>query len=199
MNKLSSIEILRKLIHLSSLIYPILYIILNDKVVMLFITGILLTVLLIVEILRKKFVFINNLFCKYCSFTLRKMERDSFTGGTFFMIGVFFTILFYSQSIALLSIFTLVISDTFASIVGLSFGRRKVIDGKTIEGSLTFLLSTLLISYIGSIYFELSLSYLITASVFATTLELLNKRIKIDDNILIPLGYGLIVSLLKIV
>jgi dolichol kinase len=196
MKKLSSIEILRKLIHLSSLIYPILYLILDDKVVMLFITGTLLTVILIVEILRKRFIFINGLFCKYCGFSLRNKERSGLTGGTFFMIGVFFTILFYSQSIAVLSMFILVISDTFASIVGLSFGRRKIVDNKTIEGSIAFLLSALIISCIGGIYFNLSLPNLMVASVFTTILELLNKRIKIDDNILIPLGHGLIVSLL---
>lgn len=196
MQHLPSVEILRKLVHLSSLIYPLLYLVVS-KPTMLLITFTLLIVLFSFDYLRKSNKIFNQFFCKYCGFALRDSEKSgNFTGSTYFMLGTFLSILFFPQNITILALFVLIISDTFASIVGISFGKRKILNNsKSIEGAIAFLLSAFVISIVGLIVFKLPLLPLVIASIFATFLELLSKKIKIDDNILIPLGYGLIATL----
>lgn len=199
MNKIPKVEIIRKIIHLSSLSYPLLYITFATRKIMLICVGLLLLSLLFIDVTRKKYTKVNEIFCKYLGFTIRKAEHQSFTGSTYFMIGTFFTILLFSQQIAILSLCVLVISDTCASLIGISCGKRKIMKNKTLEGFLAFFISALVISFIGGIYFYMPPTPLMVASLVASSLELFSKKIKIDDNILIPLGYGITATLIMLI
>jgi diacylglycerol kinase (CTP) len=194
--KISTQEISRKLIHLSSLIYPILYIILSSKKIMLIIVATIFLILLAIDIIRKYNKSINNHFCKIFRFTIRKKEQNNFMGSTYFMFGTFCAIALFSQKIAILSLYIIIISDTFASIIGISYGKIKILSSKSLEGSLAFLISAISISCFGGLYFDLPIIPLIISSFFATILELFNKKLRCDDNILIPIGYGLSASIL---
>ena len=175
MRKLTKVEILRKVVHLSSLIYPILYLTLADQNLMLSITGLLLTLILTIEFMRMKSTRINSIFCKFFGFSLRQKEENHLTGAAFFMIGTFLTILCFNKEIAVLALFVLVISDTFASIIGLSYGNTKILDDKTLEGSFGFFISAGIISFIASKYISIPLEHLLVASAFSTILELIKK------------------------
>jgi dolichol kinase len=196
MNNRLDHEINRKLIHLSSLIYPILYLIIESRIKMSFAVGAILILLSIVDFFKYKSAAFGKFFYKKLKFTLRDREKTGVSGATFFMLGTFITILLFPKNIAILSLFILIICDSFASIVGIKFGKIKIINTKTLEGSASFLLSAVIISYFGSIFFNISLTALLIASLAASLLEVFDKSLKCDDNVLIPIGYAIIVFLL---
>jgi dolichol kinase len=183
-------EIFRKIIHLSSLCYPLFYLLTNDKLLVLVITGTIFLMVLSIDVLRIFNKNVNDIFCKYLKFTIRENEKKGFTGSTYFMCGTFFTILLFPRDIAIVSLCVLVISDTCASVVGISIGRIKLVGNKSLEGTLAFFISALTVSYFGWVYFGL-LPYLLFISSFVTTImELFNTQLKCDDNILIPVGFA---------
>ena len=153
-------------------------------------TGSIFLTVLLIDIFRIFNKSVNDIFCKYLKFTIRENEKKGFTGSTYFMCGTFFTILLFPRDIAIVSLCVLVISDTCASVVGISIGRVKIVGSKSLEGTLAFFISALTVSYFGWVYFGL-LPYLLFISSFVTTImELFNKQLKCDDNILIPIGFA---------
>ena len=199
MQKIPLNELTRKLIHLSSLLYPALYFILNSREAMLFLTGSILLILLMVDITRLRHKKINDFFYTHLKFTLRSSEQHSITGSTYFMIGTFLTILLFPKHIAITSLCVLVLSDTFASIIGISFGKSKIADNKSLQGFLAFLASSCFISLFASFQFHIAIFPLLCGSIIAAILELYSKKLKCDDNILIPIGYGAITTLSLII
>jgi dolichol kinase len=183
-------EIFRKIIHLSSLCYPLFYLFTNNKVWVLVVTGSIFLTVLLIDIFRIFNKNVNDIFCKYLKFTIREDEKKGFTGSTYFMCGTFFTILLFPKEIAIVSLCVLVISDTCASVVGISIGRVKLVGNKSLEGTLAFFVSALAVSYCGCVYFGLLPHLLFVAAFVTTVMELFNKQLRCDDNILIPVGFA---------
>ena len=83
------------------------------------------------------------------------------------------------------------LSDTVANLVGRKFGKISLFD-KTLEGSLSFFIVSVLIL---SIYNFTSIQ-IILVSLCATIVELLSAKIKINDNLSIPLVSGFLLHIL---
>lgn len=198
MQKIASREIVRKLIHLSSLIYPLLYLVLQDRQVMLFLTGAILMLVLSVDVLRNLNAPFNILFCRWFGASLRLHERKqrynmhfAVTGSTYFMAGVVLTIWLFPKNIAILAICVLIISDTCAALFGMAYGKSRLFGShKSLEGFLAFLCSAGLISFVGSFYFQLHWLPLLLAVITTSLLELFSDKLKCNDNLLIPVSYG---------
>jgi dolichol kinase len=107
-------------------------------------------------------------------------------GSTYFIFSTILTILLFPKSIAIVSILILILSDTAAAVVGKWIGRVKIF-GKTLEGSMAFLLTSLLIVWI---YPNLNRFSGSLAALGATLIEVL--PIKLSDNLTIPLVAGAI-------
>ena len=185
-------EIFRKSIHLSSLTYPALYSFWLEKSEMLYLTGAIATLLLLIDFSRKKYTkfrqFFNSLFTKIS----RKSEIDGkFYGSTYFMIGTFLTIFLFAKTIAIASLLVLIISDTCASIFGKAISGRKLFQEKSLAGFLAFFISAFIISIFVNIWFVIS-------AFFASLIELYAKKIKIDDNLLIPICYGILSTIINL-
>lgn len=121
----------------------------------------------------------------------RAEEQMREAAATPFAIATLLTILTFPKTVALLAIYTLAIADPLAAVVGIRFGKHPLVGWKTLEGSLAFLVATLLVS-VAVLGWEthvplgtrLEASFLIAA--LGTALETLPVRI--DDNLTIPLG-----------
>jgi dolichol kinase len=110
-----------------------------------------------------------------------------------YAIAVLLTILTVPKPAALIAVYALAIADPAAAVVGIRWGRRKIADNKSLEGSAAFFGATLLIAV-------LVLGYMtdapagaiagasITIALAASACELLPLRI--DDNLTIPLFVG---------
>jgi dolichol kinase len=183
---ITGVEIKRKIVHLATLILPVGYALSSEETVILFLVPFFLA-LLLVDFVRHFHSGMASLFEKYFfRRVLREEEKFTFMGSTYFIFSTILTILLFPKSIAIVSLLILILSDTAAAIIGKWRGRVRMF-GKTLEGSLAFLITSLLIVWI---YPNLNRSLGSLAALGATVIELL--PIKVNDNLTIPLVAGAI-------
>jgi dolichol kinase len=110
-----------------------------------------------------------------------------------YAIAVLLTILTVPKPAAIVAIYTLAIADPLAAVVGITWGRRRIAQNRSLEGSAAFFTATLVIAAVvlgegtdGS-RFAIGGAAVMIALV-AAVCELLPLRI--DDNLTIPLVVG---------
>jgi len=181
---ITGLEIRRKVVHLSTLIIPLGYGIISKELILSFLIPFFLLYIFI-DLLRHfhprfALIFQKHFFGK----VLREKERVNLMGSTYFLFSTIITILIFPKPIAIVSLLILTISDTASGLVGKGIGRIPIF-GKTLEGTLAFLLTSLIIiwSYPGIDRFSGTL-----AAIGATLIEVI--PIPLDDNLTIPLVSG---------
>jgi len=195
-------ELQRKLIHLSSLIIPIIYYIYDKETILTLLIPYCLIVLS-VEAFREYIPVLNKLYLLFFSSILRehelKKKKFSLSGASTLLISSVFCIYFFSKETAITAISILIISDTCAALIGRKWGKHKL-HTKSYEGTISFIISAICIVIYISSALELSNSFLIAGIVAAFTsaiAELYSKTLKIDDNITIPITISVTISLIK--
>jgi dolichol kinase len=187
---LTGVEIKRKIVHLVSLAIPIGYALTSKETALRVLIPLSLA-FLAVDLLRRTIPWLGSLFEKYFIGTvLRQSEKNRLMGSTYFLLSSVLVILLFPPAIANASLLILIISDTCAAWVGKGFGRVHLLN-KTLEGSLAFFVSALLIAWFSPGLERLSASL---AALGATVVELL--PIHIDDNFSIPFVAGAIMFFL---
>ena len=187
---ITGVEVTRKVVHLATLVIPVGYALTSEKTVLTFLVPFFIC-LLSVDLLRHFHAGLASLFQKYFfGRVLREEEKPTFMGSTYFLFSTILTILLFPKSIAIASLLILILADTSAALIGKGVGRVSIY-GKTLEGSLAFLLTSLLIVWI---YPNLNRFSGSLGSLGATVIEIL--PIKINDNLTIPLVAGAIMSFL---
>ncbi len=183
---ITKVEILRKVVHLATLIIPVGYALTTEKMVLLFLIPFFLA-FFTVDLLRHFHPKIAALFRKYFfGRVLREEEKSTWMGASYFLFSTILTIILFPKSIAIMSILILILSDTAAALIGKGFGRIQIFE-KTLEGSLAFLLTSLLIVWVSPNSNHLFGSL---AAIGATLVEVF--PIKVNDNLTIPLVAGTI-------
>ncbi len=183
---ITGIEIKRKAVHLATLVVPIGYALTSDTAILSFLIPFFL-VYLAVDLLRHFHPGLGSLFQKhFFGRVLREEEKPTLMGSTYFLFASILTILLFPKPIAIASLLILILSDTAAALVGKSFGRIPIFR-KTLEGSLAFFVSSLLIVWLYPGLDRVSGSF---AALGASLVEAL--PISLDDNLTIPLTAGAI-------
>jgi len=186
----TKVEIKRKIVHLATLVVPVGYTLTSEETVLTFLVPFFLC-FLTVDLLRHFHSGLASLFRKYFfGRVLREEEKPTLMGSTYFLFSTILTILFFPKSVAVASLLILILADTAAALVGRGIGRISIF-GKTLEGSLAFFLSSLLIVWI---YPNLNRFSGSLAALGATVIEIL--PIKVNDNLTIPLVAGAIMFFL---
>ena len=186
----TKVEITRKIVHLATLVVPVGYTLTSEETVLTFLVPFFLC-FLTVDLLRHFHSGLASLFRKYFfGRVLREEEKPTLMGSTYFLFSTILTILFFPKSVAVASLLILILADTAAALVGRGIGRISIF-GKTLEGSLAFFLSSLLIVWI---YPNLNRFSGSLAALGATVIEIL--PIKVNDNLTIPLVAGAIMFFL---
>lgn len=186
---ITGIEIKRKIVHLATLIIPIGYAFTSEETVLLFLIPFFLCYLL-VDLLRHFHFGMASLFQKYFfGRVLREEEKSKLMGSTYFLFSSILTILLFPKSIAIVSLLILILSDTAGALVGKWIGKVSIF-GKTLEGSMAFFVSSILIVWS---YPQLNRLWGSLAALGATLIEIL--PIKIDDNLTIPIIAGVVMLL----
>lgn len=129
---------------------------------------------------------INRLF-------FRAEEELKESAMTPYAIAILLTLLTFPKTIALIAIYTLAIADPLSALVGITWGRRRIVPNKSIEGSLAFLAATAVIAAIALRMTTLVATGPLVAVALAIGLagavfEML--PIRLDDNLTIPLFVG---------
>jgi glycerol-3-phosphate acyltransferase PlsY len=183
----------RKLYHLGGLTFPIL--LLFSRTLALYASGILFVIVLLFDMFRLQWKELNLLVIKKLPIRLKRKEVNSLSGSPFFLGGVFLTLLLFSPEAAFGGIIYLCIGDLSAVTIGKNFGRIRIFE-KTLEGSMAFVLSTIIVllalKYFGVIH--LSTLGVVVGAVVCAVVELL--PINIDDNLTIPISGAFILKLL---
>jgi dolichol kinase len=177
-------ELYRKGIHLTSLIMPAGFLILNTRAVLTCLMGCLLFFALF-DILRffgndnvKRFMGLNF------GFLLRPRESKSFSGATTIILAGLLVYSFYDVKVASASMVIIVIGDIFAALIGRRFGRIRVFS-KTIEGTLAFIITTAIaVQFIPGLGSRIAFIGCLVGAI----IELL--PLPIDDNITVPMVAG---------
>ena len=187
-------EIYRKSIHIGSLILPFSYRYLfhfNRKLTFLFLVPITL-IFLVIEVIRMEHRTFKRFFYNIFGIMLRKHEMHDFTGATYLLISTIICIAVFPRNIAFLSLSFLAIGDTFAAIVGIIFGKRKLLGTKkSLEGSIACFITSFVFALF---YINPAIAFL---GAFAAAIAEFS-RIPVDDNIKIPISAGLIMSVFNI-
>ena len=186
-------EICRKFIHIGSLALPVSYY-LNTKELVITINLYFLLCMAVFEYLRLSHY---STISKAMSFLrldqiLRKHEEENLTGASYMAISSILAVLIFPREVYIAAFSILSISDSFAALVGMKYGRTKILN-KSLEGSAAFFFSSIIC--LTTVYYlcDSSILFLLLGicSCLATTIaELLAKKIKIDDNLIIPLTFG---------
>jgi len=189
-------ELLRKLIHLSNLIIPFIYLFyFNTRIEALIVLVPITSFSLLIEYLRINSSIVKNIFDSYLFTMLRKHEiSGKYTGATWVFIASTLSIAVFPKEIAVLSLIFMSIGDTTAGIIGRKFGRIKFYN-KTLEGTLAGLIVCLIVALIMDL--NLPNVIIIIGAFSAMIIELI--PISLDDNLRIPLFSGTIMYAMSIV
>lgn len=136
--------------------------------------------------LFKKFSWFTNLF-------LRAEEELKESSMIPYAMAILLSILTFPKPYALIAIYTLAIADPLSAIIGIRFGKHRIVSHKTLEGSGAFFVATFFICffilYSGETdFFWVTVGTSSLIALLASIFEML--PIKLDDNLTIPLVVG---------
>jgi dolichol kinase len=126
---------LRKLIHLAGAAFPLLYLVATRQIVLLVAIACLVGVLAI-EWGRQRWSWVERIFDFLIGPALREGEERGPTTGTWSMLGIIITVLLFKREYAITAMFYAQFGDPAAEIAGRAWGRHRLPNGKSWEGSL---------------------------------------------------------------
>jgi len=191
-------ETRRQLIHISGLLFVLLAQTAGRTATVFYFFTIAATFLLYSEYARREkrrfSGLLGSMEKQFREFITRFERPDSarpFLGAFWFYVGCGLAFLFFPIAIASAGCSMLAVGDAISTLVGKHLGRHMIIGEKTLEGSLSFLVSAFLISLL---FVDVRLA--LVGSLAATAAELIPevRRLKkirkmgyLDDNLIIPL------------
>lgn len=186
-------ELLRKSIHVAALWIPAGYILLPEKMILLPLTGVV-TIALLVEIFRTAYPAFEEWFEGFLGSLLRPRERKNVTGATTMLISALLAVIFFEQWIAILAMLLMLVSDAVGALVGRFFGKWVYRPGRTVEGSAAFVVSGfLMIPLVPDARLGICFAGVIAGLIFEVGI------LKLDDNIAVPLGAGIVMEILQLI
>ena len=188
----------RKLFRMIGFLFPVLYLVSGllidppwDKAPVLTLLTLFIGVMVWLESWRFRDPKVNRwMFEHFKGFTKEK-ERAKISTTSLFLASALITIVVFPRGIAIAALLFLTVGDPVAEIIGVNYGRIKILGGKTLEGTIAGFLACALVGWPLLLIERLELdptSLLIGAGAAAIT-ELFTMRL--DDNFTVPIGSGL--------
>jgi len=115
----------------------------------------------------------------------RPTERSHMHGSAYCLIGSLLAIQFFSLRIAFVATMMVALTDVVTGIVGMKWGKHRLIGSKTVEGTCSGLVVNVII---GSLLLPLDVG--LAMAVTATVVEAVVS--KIDDNLAVPVIAGFV-------
>lgn len=176
--------------HFLILIYPVIYNTLPLKIVLSFAGG-LVVADIIVESFRFVYPSFNAFTLKVFHGYYREAESKNISTLIWTFSGAFLTMfLFSNKNIVTASLLYMVFGDSLACLFGVRFGKTKIMDCKTLEGSF----ACFVVCFVCGIFF-LPWPLAILGAFVATIMELL--PLPLNDNFWVPVSSGLFLTLLS--
>jgi len=121
-----------------------------------------------------------------------EQERDRVNSATWYMTSLVLLALTYSPILCVASVAVLGLADPLAGLVGRRFGRVRLVNNRSLEGTLTFVVAGTLAARAAMLLVETSAGgsalwlTALAAALAGAVAELLSRRI--DDNLSIPMA-----------
>lgn len=176
-------------------IFPTVYLLTGRPAWPLGLAAFFLTLLLALEYERYKNPAIWAWLLKHAA-GIFKTRPGRLTGDTCFMLASFISLLFFPRGIAIANLYFLVFGDAASALVGSRWGRLVVFPGKTAEGMLGGIAVNLLVGFLLLKMVGVNFGVLIVGVLVGGVLEVL--PLKVDDNLTVGIGPGLVMTLLAI-
>jgi len=129
------VQPLRKLIHLGGAAFPLLYLF-APRSTLVWVTLIALALVVLVEGGRQVWSPLERWVESFIGPAMRAGEERKPTAGTWSMLGIAITVLAFERELAIPAMFYAQLGDPAAEIVGRRWGRHRLPNGKSLEGSL---------------------------------------------------------------
>jgi len=191
----------RNVFHLfNSLWAVLLYELVFEKQTMLYIAGSFLVLAIGMEVLRRLSPDWNHRFCNEVFGSIsRPHEEHNITAATWYTLALFIGVITMPKHAIAAGTLMLGVGDPIASIVGKAWGKRKLWNGKSLEGTIGFALSSsvalMILFSLACPQLSLQSRLIITAVVAlcGALTELFTG--KLEDNFTIPLVGGSVATL----
>lgn len=153
------------------------------------ILGTITCVLYIVEQVRINYPEFAGNFEQYSKYLLRAEEQLKESAGIPFVMGLLLTILSFPKPVAVVAILTLAVADPLSALIGIRFGRIRIVAHKSIEGSSAFFIGCFLATVLVFLGYTQSTATIFGLGFFvAFTVSVFEMiPIRLDDNLTIPL------------
>jgi glycerol-3-phosphate acyltransferase PlsY len=191
MKKLSRGIKVRKFLHLLTAIFPILYIYLERREMLILLFSLTL-ISYFADVLRLEIKPLSRLFYRFFEKMLWEKEKRIFTGASTYLLSAFLTVFLFSKPVSITALLFLSVGDTTAYFVGTRLGRISIAGEKTLEGSFSCFILCTIISFLVP---DLPLKVTIGGALGASLVELF--PFGVDDNLMLPLVSGLIMEALR--
>jgi len=193
-------ELLRKTIHLISLSIPVVYIFVTREFALSVLIP-LCILAIIIDYLSKGNNKVHYYLFKFFGKILRSHEVEkkyTLNGASWVLISAVICVYVFPKDITIVAFTILIISDTCAAIFGRKYGKHRLFDKKSWEGTGAFILSAWVVIVFYGFLFHLPNSYFlfgIFGGVAAGFAEAASGIMKVDDNLAIPISVGLLLLL----
>jgi len=110
----------------------------------------------------------------------KKKESKRFSSMTSFVVAVFIIFLVFRGIVPYLGLAYITIGDIFSKIIGIKFGKHRLLRDRTLEGSLGFLAGSFMAGWVICSLLPVPIYVVFAGPVFATGVELFSMDL--DDN-----------------
>lgn len=193
-------ELYRKSIHLSSLWIPLFIYFVHPGVSIVFFSLLFVGNVLIEYGNYKKYPWARRTFG---SLFFRMLRNKETTHGKFQVsrlvicaVGGYCCTLLFPQPVAVISLSVMLISDTSAALFGKAYGTRKLYKNKSLEGTVAFFLSALIVNMLCEPIYHFTYAGVIACAA-ASFAEMFEDKLEVDDNLSIPLVVGTVLVILN--
>lgn len=133
-------------------------------------------------------------FAIFMRYIAKKEELRDFSGTTYSLMGCTIIVIIMPKAIGITAILFNIFGDLFATIVGKTIGKVKIVNNKTLEGSIACFVSMFLVVLWS--HFKLFLPWIpgLAGAFIGTVIELV--ALKLNDNLTIPILSGVTMWLL---
>ncbi len=133
---------------------------------------------------------INDLFHHWFSGLMKKKEGEALTGVSYMLVGATLSLVLFPAPLNVTVLYFAALGDPAAAVVGKMYGKIKLFRERTLEGSMAMFLVCV---GIGSLLLDFG-ALVVVGALAATAAELYADTL--DDNLLVPLVSGVVMTML---
>ena len=158
--------------------------------------------IVIFDVLRLKTNFFSDVTMKLFRRVMRENELNEWSATTYLMFGVTSVIFIFPREVATLAVGLLAFGDPISSIIGVQYGKDKILGNKSLQGTLAGFITCTIVS--GLFYYSkgLMLERLVLVSILSGIIGAIAELIpigKLDDNFSFPVIAACLLYLLFMV